>query len=458
MAVKYKHKIEPAGDFSVIDNKHTKGGFFSVKTLTQLYQIKQEFRILSATEGTMVYVEEDKNLYRLINEPLTPFTTNVDWEIALNLNAVQTPLGTWNANNLTPVLQDTDAVGKNNSYYFVTGSPNSQQVSFAGLFNGETVFVKDGYWIYSNGSRWLIVPLSLTAVIDGQVVIDEFTGGTGKILQAYMPAGIAYQVDIQGDQPSFANTSGTNTALTASFTPTILSVLEGSQLRLRLHTNIGAGATLDVGDGNILPLVKSIDNITSVPVAADDFKINQTMNVVKNNVNGADVYEIIGSTNSFDSLTVSNDLTINGNLIVNGDQVIQNVSTIEVEDNTILLNRNESGSSVTAGSAGIEIERGTGTNYEILFDEATGKTQVGFTGSLENVATEPWVTAAINALDLDPNIALNQIAYGTGTGITSSSNFTYTNASNNSVLTVSAVNVTDAKSVVKVISGLGNVG
>ena len=45
MAIKYKHSIEPAGDFAVLDNKFTKGGFFSVKTLTQLYQIKQEYLI-----------------------------------------------------------------------------------------------------------------------------------------------------------------------------------------------------------------------------------------------------------------------------------------------------------------------------------------------------------------------------------------------------------------------------
>ena len=68
---------------------------------------------------------------------------------------------------------------------------------------------------------------------------------------------------------------------------------------------------------------------------------------------------------------LSGDLTVGGNLTVTGTQFIADVQTVQVTDNLILLNKNETGPGVTAGTAGLEIERGTATNYKFLFDEPT---------------------------------------------------------------------------------------
>jgi len=84
---------------------------------------------------------------------------------------------------------------------------------------------------------------------------------------------------------------------------------------------------------------------------------------------------------------ISSDVTVNGNLYVNGDEIIVSTSTVEAEDNLILINKGEVGAGVTAGSAGIEVDRGTATNYEFKFDESDDSFKVGEIGALQKVAT-----------------------------------------------------------------------
>jgi hypothetical protein len=84
---------------------------------------------------------------------------------------------------------------------------------------------------------------------------------------------------------------------------------------------------------------------------------------------------------------LSGGLTINGNLTVTGTQFIADIEEVQIEDNLMLLNKNETGAGVTAGTAGLEIERGTATNYQFLFHEATDTFRVGLAGDLQAVAT-----------------------------------------------------------------------
>lgn len=67
--------------------------------------------------------------------------------------------------------------------------------------------------------------------------------------------------------------------------------------------------------------------------------------------------------------TVGGALTVTGNLTVNGTTTTIDTNNIVIEDNVILLNKNEAGLGVTAGTAGIEIERGTANNVSWIWDE-----------------------------------------------------------------------------------------
>lgn len=71
------------------------------------------------------------------------------------------------------------------------------------------------------------------------------------------------------------------------------------------------------------------------------------------------------------------DLTITGNVTQEGSSFITEAETVEVTDNTILLNKGEVGAGVTKGHAGIEIDRGTLPMYKIYFDESDDRFKAG---------------------------------------------------------------------------------
>jgi hypothetical protein len=70
-----------------------------------------------------------------------------------------------------------------------------------------------------------------------------------------------------------------------------------------------------------------------------------------------------------------NDLIVSGDLTVSGTTTTVNTETIELADNIIVFNSNETGT--PSQDAGIEIERGTDTNKTLLWNETDDKWTVG---------------------------------------------------------------------------------
>ena len=67
------------------------------------------------------------------------------------------------------------------------------------------------------------------------------------------------------------------------------------------------------------------------------------------------------------------DVTVAGDLTVNGTLTSINTTNTEITDNSIVLNNGESGAGVTAGTAGLEIDRGTADNATFQWNETTDK-------------------------------------------------------------------------------------
>ncbi|MBF0454264.1 MAG: hypothetical protein HQL72_05520 [Magnetococcales bacterium] len=89
-------------------------------------------------------------------------------------------------------------------------------------------------------------------------------------------------------------------------------------------------------------------------------------------------------------------VTISGNLVVNGDTITQNVATVEIEDNLLVINNGESGTGVTAGISGMEVDRGLSPNFRFIFRESDQTFVIGELGALQTVATRedaPTATA-----------------------------------------------------------------
>jgi len=77
--------------------------------------------------------------------------------------------------------------------------------------------------------------------------------------------------------------------------------------------------------------------------------------------------------------TFSNDVTISGNLTVNGTTTTVNSNTVNIGDNILILNSDETGTPSQNG--GIEIERGTSTNASLIWNESIDQWQAGLSGS-----------------------------------------------------------------------------
>ena len=108
-----------------------------------------------------------------------------------------------------------------------------------------------------------------------------------------------------------------------------------------------------------------------------------------------------------DDASVSGDLTVTGNLTINGTTTTVNSTTLLVSDNVIEVNKDQVGNGVTAGSAGLKVNRGDDPAYYIVFDESDDLFKVGMAGNLEIIATRnyavqnagntPSIMAGLNA-------------------------------------------------------------
>lgn len=91
-------------------------------------------------------------------------------------------------------------------------------------------------------------------------------------------------------------------------------------------------------------------------------------------------------------LNVGNDLDVTGNAVIDGDLTVSgttttvNSNTVNIGDSIITLNSDETGAPSQDG--GIEIERGTGANRSLIWDESDGEWKIQQTsGTYERIAT-----------------------------------------------------------------------
>lgn len=97
------------------------------------------------------------------------------------------------------------------------------------------------------------------------------------------------------------------------------------------------------------------------------------------------------------NFTVQN-LVIKGDVTQEGDTFITQAERVEVRDNMILINEGETGAGVTAGFAGIEVDRGTEQNFMFGFNEADGMFKIGKEGNMFDVALRQPVGNMIDGM------------------------------------------------------------
>ena len=84
---------------------------------------------------------------------------------------------------------------------------------------------------------------------------------------------------------------------------------------------------------------------------------------------------------------VSGNLSVGGNFTVAGTTTTVNTQTMLVTDNIITLNNGQSGTPLSSLKSGVEVNRGTASNYYFLFEEQTLLFKVGHSNNLQAVTT-----------------------------------------------------------------------
>nr|DAH07140.1 MAG TPA: hypothetical protein [Caudoviricetes sp.] len=123
--------------------------------------------------------------------------------------------------------------------------------------------------------------------------------------------------------------------------------------------------------------VQNTDTGTTSPT----FQVDSTSNGPKLKGKGGDLELRNAGDTDYAGLTLGN-ITIKGNVTQEGDTFISQAETVEVNDNLLLINKGEVGAGVTKGIAGIEIDRGTLPNYQIVFDESDKRFKAGEVGNI----------------------------------------------------------------------------
>lgn len=105
---------------------------------------------------------------------------------------------------------------------------------------------------------------------------------------------------------------------------------------------------------------------------------------------------VTGNSSITGTQSVGGDLTVTGSLTVNGPVTHVNSTTVSTKDNMIVLNDGQVGSGVSAGLAGISVDRGSLPQYQIVFDEADDMFKVGMENELQTLASQEYVIDSAN--------------------------------------------------------------
>ena len=120
-------------------------------------------------------------------------------------------------------------------------------------------------------------------------------------------------------------------------------------------------------------------------------------------------YQITNKDTQGANVTVStHTLFVQGNMVVGGNTSVVTKTDTEITDNTITLNKGETGSGVTLVYSGIEVDRGSLNDVGLRFNENTDKWELTADGTTWANITTGSTSAIANVYgDPSPRLAGN---------------------------------------------------
>jgi hypothetical protein len=138
------------------------------------------------------------------------------------------------------------------------------------------------------------------------------------------------------------------------------------------NTTVKGVASFDSGDFSVTSGAVALKDASTGAVLGISATANET---TVSRTNGTVTVGLPDNVTIGNSLNVTNSVVIGGDLTVSGNTITVNTETINLADNIIVLNSNETGAPSQDG--GISIERGTSADKTLLWDETADKWTVG---------------------------------------------------------------------------------
>lgn len=225
-----------------------------------------------------------------------------------------------------------------------------------GFIRGQTVVIlADGY-----------VQLGQTELLS---TLEPETAGEGSIGTEARRFGNAYFNNINS---SVVQTESLETGLGLGIgsitSSTDISLSAGNRVKVDGAVPFRVSSTTDTDQAGIAP-------------QSGDLIYNTTQSRLQIYQNGAWVAlhsgTFTGNVTAATGQSDFNDVVIAGNLTVSGTTTTVDTANTTIKDNVITLNEGETGAGVTAGTSGIEIDRGSEANKTLVWDETDDKWTVG---------------------------------------------------------------------------------
>jgi hypothetical protein len=191
-------------------------------------------------------------------------------------------------------------------------------------------------------------------------------------------------IDAQG-RITAASTSSINTDLVSDTTPQLGGTLDANGNDIDMGTNVITDTKVGQWDtaygwgdhgsaGYLTSIAADSINDTHIDFGTGTNQVSTADIPEQTNLYYTDARADARITNAF-----GGNVTITGNLTVNGTTTSVNSNEVNIGDNIIKLNSDETGT--PSQNAGIEIERGTATNVSLRWNETTDKWQFTNNGS-----------------------------------------------------------------------------
>ena len=307
--------------------------------------------------------------------------------------------------NLIPITDDTYDLGSASKQWqdlFIDGtaSIDTLNVDELATFNGDRVTISGNGFFSDSIDVADSIDVTNEVTNDGTVMFSKngklhanntITNGTLTTamlantmnISTFKTHGSASQVPVisVNGKGQVIGISNTSVAGVTSFTYTAanndfeIGTATGTTFNATISdatTSVKGVASFDSGDFDVSSGAVSLKNATSGAVLA----INGTANEVNvSRTNGTVTVGLPDDVIIGGQLNVSENIIVSGNLVVQGTTTTVNSETVNIADNIIVLNSNETGTPSQNG--GFTIERGTSTNYSFLWDETNDRWTLG---------------------------------------------------------------------------------